>query len=119
MINNERSGERSGAIKLKGMMMRNIIPVRIRKRHKTGQKLPATISLLLRRAFVPLLFSKIKVFYDFTSPSTSMNHPRHFEGSKNEAVKYIQGLDTEHLSVDGSGFIRNYPASPEAATGRE
>ncbi|RKZ09423.1 hypothetical protein DRQ25_06450 [Candidatus Fermentibacteria bacterium] len=37
----------------------------------------------------------------------------------NEAVKYIQGMDTEHLSVDGSGFIRNYPASSEAATGRE
>ncbi len=37
----------------------------------------------------------------------------------NEAVKFIQGMDTEHLSVDGSGFIRNYPASSEAATGRE
>ena len=36
-----------------------------------------------------------------------------------EAVKYIHGVDTEHLSVDGSGFIRNYPASLEAATGRE
>jgi len=35
------------------------------------------------------------------------------------AVKYIQGIDMEHLSVDGSGFIHNYPASLEAATGRE
>ncbi len=37
----------------------------------------------------------------------------------NEAVKFIKGMDTEHFSVDGSGFIRNYPASSEAATGRE
>lgn len=41
------------------------------------------------------------------------------ETALNEAVKYIQGTDTEHLSVDGSGFIRNYAASSEAATGRE
>ena len=41
------------------------------------------------------------------------------ETALKEAVKYIYGIDTEHLSVDGSGFIRNYPASLEAATGRE
>ncbi len=41
------------------------------------------------------------------------------ETALNEAVKYIKGMETEHLSVDGSGFIRDYPASSEAATGRE
>ncbi|NOQ21028.1 MAG: phosphatase PAP2 family protein [Candidatus Aegiribacteria sp.] len=41
------------------------------------------------------------------------------ETALNEAIKFIQGMDTEHLSIDGSGFIRNYPASLEAATGRE
>lgn len=40
-------------------------------------------------------------------------------GALNEAVKFIRGTDTEHLRVDGSGFVRNYPASLEAATGRE
>ncbi len=46
------------------------------------------------------------------------NRPQ-METALNEAVKFIQGMDTEHFSVDGSGLIRNYPASSEAATGRE
>ncbi len=41
------------------------------------------------------------------------------EATLNEAIKFIRGMDTEHLSVDGSGFVRNYPASLEAETGRE
>lgn len=41
------------------------------------------------------------------------------ETALNEAMKFIRGMDTEHLSVDGSGFVRNYPVSLEDATGRE
>ncbi|MCK4807795.1 MAG: hypothetical protein KAT09_09115, partial [Candidatus Aegiribacteria sp.] len=41
------------------------------------------------------------------------------ETALNEAIKFIRGMDTEHLSIDRSGFIRDYPASLEAATGRE
>lgn len=41
------------------------------------------------------------------------------EISLNEAIKFIRGMDTKHLSVDESGFVSNYPASKKAATGRE
>ena len=41
------------------------------------------------------------------------------ETALKEAVKFIQGMDIEHMSVDESGFIHDYPAFPGITTGRE
>ncbi|MCD4775753.1 MAG: phosphatase PAP2 family protein [Candidatus Aegiribacteria sp.] len=35
------------------------------------------------------------------------------ETALKEALKFIQGMDIEHTSVDESGFIHDYPASPK------
>ena len=41
------------------------------------------------------------------------------ETALKEAVRFIQGTDIEHMSVDESGIIHDYPASPGITTGRE